>query len=86
MIKVADMMQQLRQTDKSGKFRVVSLVYATAHRKRGTAGQFRELHRCRMLSPKKSGGNTLNFQPVGSKDIVAVHPDLILYFNQQEVV
>ena len=86
MIKMADMLKLIRQTDGSGKFRPVSLVFSTASLKRKTGGTIRELHRARLLSPRRSDGDTLNFMPVGTKEIVAVHPDLILYVTQQEVV
>lgn len=80
------MMKQIQQKDRAGAFKPVSLVFVTADRKRKTGGEFRTLVRARLVTPKRSGGNTLNFKPVGTKQIVAVHPDLILYFNQQEVV
>ena len=85
MIKVGDMVRQMRQTVGAGKPKPFSCIYATADRKRNKGGEFRELHKAILLTKKRTPDRTLNLQPLGTKDVVRVHLDLILYFNGQPV-
>ncbi len=85
MIKVADMVKQMRLTVGLRKPKPFSCIYVTADRKRKTGGQFRELHRAVLLTKKRTPNRMILIQPVGVKHPVLVSLDLIIYFNGQPV-
>ncbi|GAB3550553.1 hypothetical protein [Spirosoma fluminis] len=85
MIKVRELVKQMRLTVGINKPRPFSLIYVTADRKRQKGGQIRELHKAVLLTKQPSKNRTVNLQPLGTSDIVPVHLDLILYFNGQDV-
>ncbi|RIV20530.1 hypothetical protein DYU11_21020 [Fibrisoma montanum] len=89
MIKVQDMVQQMRATIGPNRPKPFALIYCTADRKRGTGGQIREIRKAFLVSTRRAGksrGWKVNVQPLGTRDIISIHLDLILYFNNQDLV
>ncbi|QIP15689.1 hypothetical protein G8759_25175 [Spirosoma aureum] len=86
MIKVQEMVRQMRLTDARGKPRAFSLLVCTANRQKKTGGRILDLPKVRLLTKKRQSERYLQVQPLGTKDVVKLHLDLILYFNNQEVV
>ncbi|QIP14741.1 hypothetical protein G8759_20030 [Spirosoma aureum] len=85
MIKVVDMVKQMRLTVGLGKPKPFSCIYVTADRKRKKGGQFRELHKAVLLTRKRTPNRMLLLQPLGTKNPILVSLDLIIYFNGQPV-
>ena len=83
MIKVGEMMRQMRQTVGINKPKPFHLIYVTASRKRKKGGQIRELKKAVLLPQQPTPDRTVNLQPLGTKDLIKVHLDLIIYFNSQ---
>lgn len=86
MIQVQEMVRQMRLLDASGKPRAFSLIVCTANRQRPTPSRLLELPKARLLTKKRHSDRYLLVQPVGTKEAVRLHLDLILYFNNLEVV
>jgi hypothetical protein len=86
MIKLADMVKAMRLTDAGGKPRAFSLVVCTADRQRNTGGRLLDLPKVILLTKKRQSERYLLVQPVGTKEAIRLHLDLILYFNNLEVV
>lgn len=85
MIKVGDMVRQMRLTTGLNKPRPFSVVYCTADRKRDKGGSIREIRKAVLLTKQRTPDRTLNLQPYGTTAVVRVHLDLIIYFNEIEV-
>ncbi|RYC69812.1 hypothetical protein [Spirosoma sordidisoli] len=82
IIKVGDMVKEMRRTVGLHQPRPFSLVFVTGDRRRGRGGQIRELHKAVLLTKQRTENRTVNLQPLGTNDCICVHLDLILYFNQ----
>lgn len=86
MIKVLEMIQLMRQLDARGKPRAFDVVICTADRPRKTGGKLLELRKLVLLTKKRQSERYLLVQPLGTKQAIRLHLDLILYFNNLEVV
>ncbi|WP_190885995.1 hypothetical protein [Spirosoma profusum] len=76
----------MRQTDARGRNRVFDVVICTANHQRNTGGKFLELRKVRLLTKQRQSLRFLLVQAPGVKDPIRLHLDLILYFNNQEVL
>jgi hypothetical protein len=85
MIKVGEMVRQMRQTVGLNKPKPFSIIYVQADRKRNKGGKIREKSKAILLTRQHVPDRILNLQPLGSKEVLPVHLDLILYFNGQPV-
>ncbi|GAB3956719.1 hypothetical protein GCM10028805_47470 [Spirosoma harenae] len=86
MIKVQEMLQQMRLLDARGKPIAFDLVVCTADRQRNTGGKLLDLRKVILLTKKRQSERYLLVQHLGSKDAIRLHLDLILFFNNLEVV
>ena len=86
MIKVLEMLKAMRLTDARNRPHPFDLVICTADRGRATGGRIVALDRVILLTKKRQSGRYLLVQPLGTKAAIRLHLDLILYFNNQEVV
>lgn len=80
------MIQQMRSVDARGKPRAFDLVVCTADRARNTGGELRDMRKIVLLTKKRQTERYLLVQALGTKEVIRLHLDLILYFNNQEVV
>ena len=85
MIDVKEMVKTMRLSGANNKPKPFSLTLVTADRKRNTGGRVLDIPRAILLTKKRQSERMLTIQPVGTKDMLSVHLDLILYFNKQEV-
>lgn len=76
----------MRLLDARGRARPFDLVVCLADRQRNTGGRIVELRRLILLTKKRQSERYLLVQPIGTKAAIRIHLDLILYFNNQEVV
>jgi len=83
MIKVGEMVRQMRQTVGLNKPKPFSIIYTQADRRRNKGGKFREIQKAILLTKQHAPERILNLQPLGSKEVLPVHLDLVLYFNGQ---
>lgn len=86
MIKVLEMVQAMRLVDAKGKPRCFDLIVVTADRARKTGGRILDLRKVVLLTKKRQSDRYLLVQPLGTKEAIRLHLDLILYFNNLEVV
>lgn len=86
MITVQQMVRQMRETLANGKPKPFSIVVCTADRTRGTGGTILDLQKAVLLTKKRQPDRYLLVQQLGAKQPIRLHLDLILYFNNQEVV
>lgn len=84
MLKLTDVVRQMRKSE-SGRPRPFTIQYVTADRTRNKGGEVRTLKRAVLLTKKRTDNRIVDLQPLGTTDIVRVHLDLILRFNNQPV-
>lgn len=85
MLKLSEVVRQMRKTEGLNQPRPFSIVFATANRARHTGGDIRELNRAVLLTKKRTTNRIVDLQVLGTTNIVRVHLDLILYFNNRPV-
>ncbi|WP_461043360.1 hypothetical protein [Spirosoma harenae] len=76
----------MRRTNSVGKPQWFDLIVCTADRQRGTGGKILDLRKVILLPMKWQNERFVKVQPLGTKDVIRLHLDLILYFNNLEVV
>lgn len=80
------MLSQMRRTDARRRPVPFEVVVCTADRQKKTGGKILDLRKVILLSKQPNPDRYLILQYVGSKDKLRVHLDLILFFNNLEVV
>lgn len=83
MLTVPDMIRQMQIQRGTGQPRPFALTFCTANRNTGTGGEIRHLRRAILLRPED--GRRVLVQPVGTREVLRLHTDLILTFNEQPV-
>jgi hypothetical protein len=88
MIKLSEALSIMKRTTANGKLMPFEIVFVKANRALDTGGEFVAIDRCYISDKKRSGtmsNRTINIRPLGTKDFIKVHLDLILYINGEAI-
>ena len=88
-LKIAQVLDLMKQTRANQKPLPFSIGYLTADRHRGTAGQYRSIKGATLEVRGKRAGSqrhrSINIMAPGIDHPIRIHLDAILYFNQHPV-
>lgn len=88
MIKVSDALSIMKRTTANGKLLPFEIVFVKADRARDKGGEILVLDRVYISDAKRSGSvknRMVNIRPIGTRDFIPVHLDLILYINGEAI-